>query len=75
MNIERIELNPNVCGGRPVIRGTRITVDTILGYLGAGDDVDDVLEAHPRIAREDVLACIDYARRLSASRSTVKVAS
>ena len=71
----RIEINPEVCNGRPVIRGTRITVDTVLGYLSAGDSVDDVLQAHPRIEREDVLACIDYARRLSAARSTVELAS
>lgn len=71
----RIEINPEVCNGRPVIRGTRITVDTVLGYLSAGDSVDDVLQAHPRIEREDVLACIDYARRLSSARSTVELAS
>jgi uncharacterized protein (DUF433 family) len=71
----RIELNPEVCNGRPVIRGTRITVDTVLGYLGAGDSVEDVLEAHPRLLREDVLACIDYARRLSSARSTIQLAS
>lgn len=71
----RIEINPAVCNGRPVIRGTRVTVDTVLGYLSAGDSVDDVLEAHPRIEREDVLACIDYARRLSSARSTLELAS
>jgi uncharacterized protein (DUF433 family) len=71
----RIELNPEVCNGRPVIRGTRITVDTVLGYLGAGDSVEDVLEALPRLLREDVLACIDYARRLSSARSTIQLAS
>ena len=71
----RIELNPEICNGRPVIRGTRITVDTVLGYLGAGDSTDDVLQAHPRLEIADVLACIDYARRLSAARSTVQLAS
>jgi uncharacterized protein (DUF433 family) len=73
--LSRIELNPEICNGRPVIRGTRITVDTILGYLGAGDSATDVLEAHPRLELDDVLACIDYARRLSAARSTVLLAS
>jgi uncharacterized protein (DUF433 family) len=71
----KIELNPEVCNGRPVIRGTRITVDTVLGYLSAGDSVEDVLQAHPRLLREDVLACIDYARRLSSARSTILLAS
>ena len=71
----RIELDPEVCNGRPVVRGTRITVDTVLGYLGAGDSPEDVLEAHPRLELADVLACIDYARRLSSARSTVLLAS
>ena len=72
---DQIELNPEVCTGRPVIRGTRVSVDTILAYLSAGDDVADILKAHPRIDVEDVLACIEYARRLSAARSTVLLAS
>ncbi len=71
----RIELNSEVCGGRPVIRGTRVTVDTVLGYLSAGDSVEDVLQAHPRLLKEDVLACIDYARRVSSARSTILLAS
>jgi uncharacterized protein (DUF433 family) len=50
-------------------------VDTILGYLSAGDSVEDIIIGHPRIEKADVLACIDYARRLSAARSTVQLAS
>jgi uncharacterized protein (DUF433 family) len=73
--ISRIELNPDICNGRPVIRGTRITVETILGYLSAGDSADDVLQAHPRLEMADVLACIDYARRVTSARSTVQLAS
>jgi uncharacterized protein (DUF433 family) len=73
--ISRIELNPDICNGRPVIRGTRITVETILGYLSAGDSADDVLQAHPGLEMADVLACIDYARRVTSARSTVQLAS
>jgi uncharacterized protein (DUF433 family) len=73
--MDRIELNPLVCNGRPVIRGTRITVQTVLGYLSAGDGVDDVLVAHPRLTREDVLACLAYARRVSDLHTTVALAS
>jgi uncharacterized protein (DUF433 family) len=68
---DRIEINPEVCGGRPVVRGTRITVDTVLGYLSAGDSFDDVLAGHPNLTSEDIRACIEYARRLGAARSTV----
>ncbi len=73
--MQRIELNPEVCNGKPVIQGTRITVQTVLSYLSAGDTVEDVLRAHPRLSREDVLACLDYARRLSNVHTTVEVAS
>ena len=71
----KIEINPEVCGGRPVVHGTRITVDTVLSYLSAGDSIEEVLEAHPRLAKEDVLACIDYARRITSARSTILLAS
>ena len=72
---ERIEINPEICNGRPVICGTRVGVETVLSYLGAGDEIEDILSAHPQIQREDILACIEYARRLSAARSTVLLAS
>jgi uncharacterized protein (DUF433 family) len=72
---DRIEINPEVCNGRPVIRGTRVSVETILAYLGAGDSIEDILVAHPRLEREDILASIEYARRLSAAKSTVLLAS
>jgi uncharacterized protein (DUF433 family) len=70
-----IEINPEVCSGRPVVKGTRISVDTILGYLSAGDTVDEVLLAHPSLKKAEVLACIEYARRLSSARTTVQLAS
>ena len=73
--MQRIQLNPAVCNGKPVIRGTRITVQTVLSYLTAGDSVDEVLKAHPRLTREDVLACLEYARRLSDLHSTIELAS
>ena len=73
--MNRIELNPEVCSGKPIVRGTRITVQTVLSYLSAGDTVEDVLRAHPRLSREDVLACLEYARRLSDIHTTVELAS
>ena len=73
--MNRIELNPEVCNGKPVVRGTRVTVQTVLSYLSAGDAVEEVLRAHPRLSREDVLACLEYARRLSDLHTTVELAS
>lgn len=61
---ERIIIDPEVCNGKPVVRGTRITVQTILEFLGAGDSIDDILEEYPTLTREDILACIQYSSKL-----------
>jgi len=61
---ERVAIDPDICNGRPVIRGTRITVQTVLEFLGAGDSIDEVLEEYPSLTREDVLACLQYSSRL-----------
>jgi uncharacterized protein (DUF433 family) len=61
---ERVAIDPDICNGRPVIRGTRITVQTILEFLGAGDSIEEVLEEYPTLTREDVLACLQYSSRL-----------
>jgi uncharacterized protein (DUF433 family) len=57
----RIEINPKVMVGKPVIRGTRIPVELILRRLGEGDTIEGLLEGYPHLAREDVLAAIAYA--------------
>ncbi len=64
---ERITVQPDICNGKPVIRGTRITAQTVLEFLAAGDSVEDVLEEYPSLTREDVWACLDYASRLLAN--------
>jgi uncharacterized protein (DUF433 family) len=61
---ERIVIDPSVCNGRPTVRGTRITVQTVLEFLGAGDSVDDVLEEYPSLTKDDILACIRYSSQL-----------
>ena len=61
---ERIAIDPSICNGRPVIRGTRITVQTVLEFLGAGDSIDDVLEEYPSLTKDDILACIRYSSHL-----------
>jgi uncharacterized protein (DUF433 family) len=68
---ERITVNPDVCNGRPVIHGTRITVQTVLEFLAAGDSVAEVLEEYPTLVREDVQACLEYASRVMANRFSV----
>jgi len=61
--LERIELDPEVMLGKPVIRGTRITVEIILEKIGAGCPIEEVLADYPRLTRDDVLAALAYARQ------------
>lgn len=62
---QRIEINPNVCHGKPVIRGTRVLVSTILGALGGGDSIEEVLEDYPTITADDIRAALSFASDLS----------
>lgn len=68
----RISISPDICNGRPVITGTRIAVQTILEFLGAGDTINDILEEYPSLIIEDVYACIQYASKLMANRYEVQ---
>ncbi len=58
---DRIEINLKVMMGKPVIRGTRITVEMILGKLAEGASQEDLLDAYPRLTREDIKAAIGWA--------------
>lgn len=62
--LQRITVNPQIFGGKPIIRGRRLAVEHVLGMLAAGDTVETVLEGYPWLEREDVLACLAYAHRL-----------
>jgi uncharacterized protein (DUF433 family) len=58
---ERIVIDPEIMQGKPVIRGTRITVDLVLRKLSEGASVDDVLDAYPHLTADDVRAALAYA--------------
>jgi len=58
---ERIEINPKVMVGKPVIRGTRVTVELILRKLGAGMTTDEIIADHPRLTIEDIRAAQAFA--------------
>jgi len=62
----RISVDPNVCFGKPCVRGHRIWVSLVLSWLASGKSVDDVLAEYPQLAREDVLACLAYGAEMSA---------
>ena len=58
--LSRISIDPNICFGKPCIRGHRIWVSLILDYLAGGMTVEEIIEAYPSINKQDVLACIAY---------------
>ena len=68
---DRIEINPKVMLGKPVIRGTRIPVELILRKLSEGAREADLLDAYPRLTREDIQAAIGYAADTLAHEETV----
>ena len=68
---DRIDVNPKVMLGKPVIRGTRIPVELILRKLGEGATVEDLLDAYPRLTAEDVRAALTYASQIVSREETV----
>ena len=60
-NFARITQNPTVMGGKPCIRGLRVTVGMIVGQIGAGRTVDELLADYPYLEREDILEALRYA--------------
>jgi uncharacterized protein (DUF433 family) len=63
--LDRIVIDPNVCFGKPTVRGTRIWVGMVLGLLAGGMTVEEILAEYPSLALEDVRACLAYGARLS----------
>lgn len=64
--LDRITIDPQIFGGKPIIRGRRLAVEHILGMLAAGDTPASVLEAYDWLEPDDIRACLVYARRLVA---------
>jgi uncharacterized protein (DUF433 family) len=62
---DRLQIVPDICHGKPVIRGTRVLVSTVLGALAGGDSMETILEDYPNISRVDVQAALEFASRLS----------
>ena len=71
---DRIEINPKVMMGKPVVRGTRIPIELILRKLSEGATEDDLLEAYPRLRVEDIHAAIGFAADTLAHEETIFVA-
>ncbi len=61
--LERITHNPEIFGGKPIIRGRRLAVEHVLGMMSGGSSVEELLEHYPWLEREDIRACFAYAAR------------
>lgn len=68
----RITFNPEICNGKPTIRGKRITVQTILEFLSAGDSIESILEQYPSLEAEDIAASLKFASALMENSYEIK---
>ena len=59
--LDRITFNPQVMGGKPCIRGMRVTVGTLVGLVASGNSVEDILKAYPYVEEEDIRQALTYA--------------
>jgi uncharacterized protein (DUF433 family) len=70
---DRITIDSEVCNGRPTIRGKRITVQTILEFLGAGESREEILRQFPSLEAEDIDACLAFAAKLMGHNYVIKM--
>ena len=65
----KIEINPSICHGKPIIKGTRVMVATVLSALASGDSIEDVLEDYPTINKQDIQAIFEFASKMATFES------
>ena len=70
--IDRITIDDSICNGKPTIRDTRITVQTILDFLSAGDSEKEILKQYPSLESSDIRACIKFAADLMNRNFSIK---
>jgi uncharacterized protein (DUF433 family) len=61
---DRITIDPEICNGKPTIRGRRITVKTIVEFLSAGESIEEILNQYPVLEKQDIQACLQFASQL-----------
>jgi uncharacterized protein (DUF433 family) len=66
--LNRIAVDPQICFGKPCIRGTRIWVSLLLDFLASGASIEEILDDYPQLTREDVLAALAYGAEMSRER-------
>ena len=72
--LNRITINPGQLDGKPCIRGMRISVQTILEFLSAGDTERDIITHYPLLQKEDIAACLQYAAKVSGKEINFQIA-
>ncbi len=70
---ERIEIDPEICHGKPRIKGARITVSIILEWLEAGKTFEEIIGVYPDISKEDISATVRYARKLIEEEESISI--
>jgi uncharacterized protein (DUF433 family) len=73
--LNRITIDPAICHGKPTIRGLRYPVDNMLELMASGMSIEELLADYPDLQKEDFLACIEYAAKLTQIKSIYKIAS
>jgi uncharacterized protein (DUF433 family) len=73
-HLQRITLDLGICHGKPCVRHTRWPVEVVLDLIASGMSVDEILADHPELERDDVTACLEYARLLVSGEPTRQVA-
>lgn len=73
--INRITIDPSICHGKPTIRGLRYPVESMLELLASGMTIEELLEDYPDLEKEDFLACLQYAVKLTQIKSIYRIAS
>jgi uncharacterized protein (DUF433 family) len=68
----RITIDPLVCNGKPAFRGKRIAVETILEFLSAGENVEEILRQFPSLEKEDIQAALEFATELMKKHYTIR---
>lgn len=72
--LDRITINPEICHGKPCIRGMRWPVEVILDLMGSGMTQEQILEDHPELEKDDFLACFNFAKLFLSGQSIKDVA-
>ncbi len=70
--LDRITIDEKICNGKPTVRGKRITVQTILEFLSAGESIEEILNQYPTLEREDISACLEFATNLMNRNYVIK---